>query len=363
MAEDFLLLSRRAGLSWEVLTQANRLLLPGHLMIGQEIHLPPLLSDVSAVSDAFPLARIASAIRYTIPYWRFVRLNPLPDYTGALLLIPDASSPSDLPPPLVALTVMPQPVPRGNTVAVVLETSASASCEVTYLDRVEVCYAQGDTSLFALLGLPPLLDPGRYEVTLRVWTDADSVTLPLTLSVTEGRYDFERIDLPPSRESLLDPTLSQVERDKIAALRPLRSPERLWEFPFQFPLSASVTSYFGSRRSYGGAFSSFHAGTDFRSETGTPVSAPASGTIILAEPLVVRGNAILIDHGWGVVSGYWHLSRIDVVVGQVVAQGERIGAVGNTGLSTGPHLHWELWVNGVAVSPLQWVTPFATFPE
>jgi murein DD-endopeptidase MepM/ murein hydrolase activator NlpD len=76
---------------------------------------------------------------------------------------------------------------------------------------------------------------------------------------------------------------------------------------------------------------------------------------------VVRGNAILIDHGWGVVTGYWHLSRIDVTVGQRVTQGQPIGAIGNTGLSTGPHLHWEMWVNGTAVSALQWLRDFAPF--
>jgi murein DD-endopeptidase MepM/ murein hydrolase activator NlpD len=153
--------------------------------------------------------------------------------------------------------------------------------------------------------------------------------------------------------------LSQNERVKVAQLRTLRTPERWWEYPFRWPIEASVTSYFGSRRSYGAGFTSYHEGTDFQGETGAPVLAPASGVVVLAEPLVVRGNAILIDHGWGVVSGYWHLSRIDVAVGQQVAPGDPIGALGNTGLSTGPHLHWELWVNGKAVSALQWVTDFA----
>jgi murein DD-endopeptidase MepM/ murein hydrolase activator NlpD len=88
-----------------------------------------------------------------------------------------------------------------------------------------------------------------------------------------------------------------------------------------------------------------------------PVVAPSGGVVVLAESLVVRGNAILIDHGWGVVTGYWHLSEVGVAVGQHVAQGERIGAVGNTGLSTGAHLHWEMWVNGVAVNALSWLDP------
>jgi murein DD-endopeptidase MepM/ murein hydrolase activator NlpD len=76
--------------------------------------------------------------------------------------------------------------------------------------------------------------------------------------------------------------------------------------------------------------------------------------VVLAEPLDVRGNAVILDHGLGVFTGFWHLSRIDVTVGQMVGRGEVVGLVGNTGLSTGPHLHWEMRVLGVPVDPFQW---------
>ena len=82
--------------------------------------------------------------------------------------------------------------------------------------------------------------------------------------------------------------------------------------------------------------------------------APASGTVVLAEPLDVRGNAVVIDHGAGVFTGYWHLSQIDVQAGQQVKPGDQLGLVGTTGLSTGNHLHWEMRVHGIAVDPLQW---------
>jgi murein DD-endopeptidase MepM/ murein hydrolase activator NlpD len=85
------------------------------------------------------------------------------------------------------------------------------------------------------------------------------------------------------------------------------------------------------------------------------VVAAAAGVVALAEPLAVRGNAVIIDHGAGVLSGYYHLDRIVVNAGQTVAQGELIGEVGSTGLSTGSHLHWELRVGGVAVLPSEWV--------
>jgi murein DD-endopeptidase MepM/ murein hydrolase activator NlpD len=74
----------------------------------------------------------------------------------------------------------------------------------------------------------------------------------------------------------------------------------------------------------------------------------------MAEPLQVRGEVVILDHGWGVFSGFWHLSQIDVTAGQAVDRGDIVGLVGDTGLSTGPHLHWEMRVGGVPVDPLQW---------
>ena len=70
----------------------------------------------------------------------------------------------------------------------------------------------------------------------------------------------------------------------------------------------------------------------------------------------MRGNTTIIDHGWGVYSGFWHQSKFDVQVGDIVEQGQVIGEVGGTGRVTGPHLHWELWVNGIQVDPLDWLT-------
>lgn len=348
-------LAQRGGLSWETVARANRLVNPGHLRVGQTLYLPALW-PASVLTSATPTDnRTILALRYGIPYWTALRLHPEPLYAGALFLRPSAGPSPLLPFPIAALTLTPQPVARGQTAALALETATPAACTVAYLDLTAPCYVRDDTHLVALLAIPPLLDPGAYDVTVQIQAPDGETALTLPLVVAPGRYDYERIDLPPDRQSLLDPTLSQQERVKVAALRKLRTAERLWEFPFRYPLEASVTSYYGSRRSYGYGFGSYHEGTDFRAEIGAPVYAPASGVVVLAEPLVVRGRAILIDHGWGVVTGYWHLSRIDVTVGQSVTQGEIIGAVGNTGFSTGPHLHWELWVNGVSVSPLQWV--------
>jgi murein DD-endopeptidase MepM/ murein hydrolase activator NlpD len=86
------------------------------------------------------------------------------------------------------------------------------------------------------------------------------------------------------------------------------------------------------------------------------VLAPAPGVVVLTEPhFVVYGGVTFIDHGWGVYTGYLHQSKIEVAVGDRVVAGQEIGQVGNTGRVTGPHLHWEIWVGGVTVDPLEWL--------
>lgn len=116
------------------------------------------------------------------------------------------------------------------------------------------------------------------------------------------------------------------------------------------------TSPYGSRRTYGNDPTvSAHAGEDYSAPAGTPVYAPAAGQVVMAETLFVRGNAVVLDHGNGVFTGYWHLSALDVEPGASVAPGQLLGKVGSTGLSTGAHLHWELRIAGMAVDPLQWI--------
>jgi murein DD-endopeptidase MepM/ murein hydrolase activator NlpD len=117
------------------------------------------------------------------------------------------------------------------------------------------------------------------------------------------------------------------------------------------------SSYFGSRRSYnGGEYYGFHGGLDFLVVVYSfNVYAPAPGIIAYAGKQNVRGNTIFIDHGQGVYSGYAHLKEIQVNVGDRVETGQLIAQIGATGRVTGPHLHWDIFVNGNAVDPFDWI--------
>jgi murein DD-endopeptidase MepM/ murein hydrolase activator NlpD len=124
---------------------------------------------------------------------------------------------------------------------------------------------------------------------------------------------------------------------------------------FLLPVNAPVTSPFGPRTQPVSGASRVHPGVDLGASMGTPIKAAADGTVVMAGPNGGYGNWTLIDHGGGLATGYGHQSSIGVRVGQHVSRGEVIGRVGSTGTSTGPHLHWEVRVNGNPVDPMGWI--------
>ncbi len=175
------------------------------------------------------------------------------------------------------------------------------------------------------------------------------------VQVTSTDFPVQAITLPPSRAKLLDPVIVQAETARLKLVWQKTSPHPLWTGPFVLPVEGPLTAPFGARRSYnGGPATGYHGGVDIAAGTGTPVHAAGSGTVVLAETLQVRGNAVIVDHGAGVHSAYYHLSRIDVSVGEQVRQGQTLGAVGATGLATGAHLHWEVRIGEIFVNPLEW---------
>ncbi|MBN1873141.1 MAG: M23 family metallopeptidase [Anaerolineae bacterium] len=273
------------------------------------------------------------------------------------MLPSDEQDDACLPYPLVSLSFAGDGAVRGLTSLLMLETAEPATCEVMYVGQTEPCYAEDATHLYALLGFSALMDSGEYQLQVRVRVEESEVAVDIPLDIEPGHYGFQRINPPEGLSGLMDGELMSGELEYLEYWRAVRSPVRMWQYPLDFPLpfNVSISAGYGDRRSYGGIVDGYHSGIDYRAWSGVPVLAPAEGVVILAEKLQVRGNAVLIDHGWGVVTGYWHLSKIDVRVGQHVERGQEFAYVGNTGLSTGSHLHFELWVNGVSVDGRQWL--------
>jgi murein DD-endopeptidase MepM/ murein hydrolase activator NlpD len=373
-------IARRYGTMWQTLAKLNDLLAPNVIYAGQVIQVPardkfadgtgairpPTSEGVTyIVHPDDTLFRIA--LSYDVSPWTLTAAsriaNPALIYPGQELVAP-VEGHSLLPEPFGSVEVQPLPVAQGTAIIIVVHTTEPVTLTGKLFEQ-KVRFAEEGGTYYGLVGIHVFIEPGLYELELTAVDSKERNTAINTGVVVEaGRFYFERIDVPADRTSLLDPAAIARDRERLDAARYTFSTERLWTVPLQRPCVGSISAYFGAHRSYNGRpYTSYHSGVDFRAPSGTPVYAPAAGTIVLAEPLALWGNAVVIDHGWGILTGYAHLSTIKVQVGQQVAQGELIAKVGNTGLSTGSHLHWEMWVGGTSVNGLQWLEESYPWPE
>lgn len=191
-------------------------------------------------------------------------------------------------------------------------------------------------------------------------TATGSVFIPL--HVTKGAYRSETLTVDPSK---VTPDAKQRERigreyREAMKLYGATTPKRYWDSPFALPMQSTVTSPFGTARLFNGTLNSFHSGTDFRAKPGTPVTAVNDGVVVLAKERYYAGNSVIVDHGEGLYSCYYHLSRIDVEPGNKVAKNEILGLSGQSGRVTGPHLHFAVMLQSVQVDPLQLIETINT---
>jgi murein DD-endopeptidase MepM/ murein hydrolase activator NlpD len=225
-------------------------------------------------------------------------------------------------------------------------------------------FSSSSGSYTSLQGIHAMTEPGIYSLALTGTLPSDAPYFGAAFSfaqavlISSGNYPFDPV--LPVDPATIDPAVTRPEDAQWAALTATATPQKLWEGIFTSPAPALYSkcwpSRYGNRRSYNGsAYTYFHTGLDFCGGVGTEILAPAAGRVVFAGPLTVRGNATVIDHGWGVYSAYLHQSEFRVKVGDLVQQGQVIGQVGGTGRATGPHLHWEIWAGGVQVDPMIWL--------
>lgn len=164
---------------------------------------------------------------------------------------------------------------------------------------------------------------------------------------------------PRFTQPLDSATQARIDRENETARnigRSSHNTERMWTQPFLRPRESLVTSRFGTGRMFNGTLTSRHLGVDFRGQAGEPVRAANRGVVALVGDFFLAGNVIYIDHGEGVVTAYFHLSKTLVAKGDTVSRGQEIGLVGSTGRVTGPHLHWSARYGAVTVNPLDLIT-------
>jgi lysostaphin len=253
-----------------------------------------------------------------------------------------------VPLPAQKCSVSPAQVKLGETLRIICPaefTSAKLG------ERSTKLYLEPDGKRFGLLPISVKDAPGTFS--LRISRADDGAPQDLRVVIRKTIFPSQNVKLAPEIEGLHS---TPEEMELLTSFREAISETRSWADPLAPPVSGCTTSPFGVKRLHNGKpTGEYHGGVDQRTPEGEPIRAVAAGTITFAKQFNVLGNAVGIDHGQGLESMYLHMSRLVVAPGAPVQRGELLGYAGSTGRSTGPHLHWVLYVNGVNVNPAQWV--------
>lgn len=207
-------------------------------------------------------------------------------------------------------------------------------------------------------GVVPLgSEAGLVPLTLTVTDEfGQEITLENLITVTADVRSVEELNLSAEILEARTPDGFELERRVLERAFEQRRPEMLWRDPFIAPIEGVATSGFGSPRRYvRGGDVSHHQGSDIAAPEGTPIRSMNDGVVSVAGFYPIKGGLVVVDHGAEVSSLYFHQSSIGVEVGDHVRRGDVIGRVGSTGVSTGPHLHWEVRIGGLATDPHAWV--------
>lgn len=219
-------------------------------------------------------------------------------------------------------------------------------------------FEQSDEGEYRTVIAVPVETADSLRVALFVAQDDRTDTILSAVPVTQAGYPRETITVAPALAKPNRAAAARIERENARSRevsRASRTRARLWEGPFQLPRNSRITSRFGAARVYNGEVRTRHTGTDFAGAVGAPVRAAGRGLVAMVADFYLAGRALYIDHGAGMITAYFHLSRSDVVQGDTVVAGQIIGRVGQSGRVTGPHLHWTLRANGARVDPLSLV--------
>ena len=373
IGETLAVILRKNKLSLENFLKLNKITSPSEIFIGTNLILPDTDANNLHSNNSLVISEntsiFSNAVTNGLNRWYLEKYNN--DISQAKLAgdifyyFSEGSSSfaSSFSPYIQKIELSPLPVVQGHTAVIKIYPVSPVNLTGT-LNRKELKFFPDSSNqlYYALDGIHALEEPGLVPLLLNgEFENGDSFQIDQMILISSGGYVNETLTV---ESTLIDEDLNIEESQKIQNILEPVSSEKLWEDVFRFPVDGSLTdqtiafsSYFGNRRSYNnGQYFGFHGGLDFQVVLNSlNIYAPASGTIIYTGPMDIRGLTTFIDHGQGVVSGYGHQIEILVETGQTVETGQLIGIIGNTGRVTGPHLHWDIWVNGNQVDPFDWV--------
>lgn len=211
---------------------------------------------------------------------------------------------------------------------------------------------------FVILPLDYYTPPSLIE---GLWNAPDG-NLSLTIEISKVSYPTETLVVESAKVTPPPETLERIAQEKAQAekIYATYTPRRYWSKPFIRPIESITTSEYGSARTYNGVLKSYHGGVDFRAKTPLPILASNDGVVVLAQDRYYSGGTVIVDHGEGIYTCYFHFSQLDVKVGDNVTRGQPIGLSGATGRITGPHLHFGIMIHGVQSDPIDFMAQIET---
>ena len=361
-------LSRQYQIAPEVLVSLNNLTSPSEAFAGSNLIIP--VKDTENTFSQVPLPTLGmSVLELSISnhtnVWELLHENQLEKVWQVLpndpVFLKTASSDAQqlLLPGIIEVVIDSLPFTQGQTIAIKVKSEKPIELSASLAGKSIPFYSDSINEYTALHGISAIATPGAYPLSLTIsGNDSQQYSFEQWVLIKEGFFAFDPIIYVDPQT--LDSDLISKEDEIFEKLIDQPSSDRLWDGSFKTPVAEPVCirGDYGNRRSYNdGALFYYHTGIDYGWCAGIDVFAPAKGIVVATEKdQVVRGNALLIDHGWGVFTGYWHLEEFLVNVGDVVEPGQLIAYLGNTGRSGGPHLHFEVIVNGISVDPTEWLT-------
>lgn len=363
-------LSRRYNLSNAALAQLNRFISPAELYAGMTLIVPVTEDQGSSFAGRGTLAAGQSLLELAVTggenVWSLALNNNLPGtwagLPGDVIRVAGSAqgeSPAGLPGAITKVEIEPLELIQGGTTVVKVYAPSDIVMSGS-LANFDLNFFPQEYGYVTLQGIHAMTPPGLYPLMLKgELPDGRRFAFSQNVLVQDANFPFDpSLEVDPAT---IDPAVTEPESELWASLGVPVTPVKLWDGLFTSPVPPDFkecwTSLFGNRRSYnGGPYDAFHSGLDFCGRVGTELYAVAPGRVVFTDMLIVRGGVVVIDHGWGVYTAYGHLSKILVQPGDMVQPGQLIGLGGATGRTTGPHLHWEVWVGGVQVNPVDWLT-------
>lgn len=243
---------------------------------------------------------------------------------------------------------LPQHLPAPGGIAVIPLPAGNETARVFFNEKPQaVVTEKGKT--YALIGIPLDTTVGRQLAEIR----QNGHTIPVAFEVLSRHYATQKLRIPDKRMVTPPPEVEARIASEHIRLTEFKNhfSDTAPETAFTLPATGRLSSRFGLKRVLNGEPRSPHAGLDLAIGTGTPVRAPAAGTVLAVEDFYFTGGTVIIDHGQGLLTLYAHLSKVDVTPGQKLQQNEAFAASGVSGRITGPHLHWVVLLGGTAVEP------------